>query len=280
VAEETKKTASQVVREEADKLARDDKAVHYRAAAAAVENANWGKNLDPAHKMALEKLANECGLSIVLGDIIILGGSPYITIKGQLKHAHNTGQFKGFVDEGPLPRNEWTDYGVPEDAQSAWRTKVKRDGCETLFIEVGWAGGKREANQPVARDFPGEIARKRSRARALQLAFPTSFSSFEDATHGIEIPEDFMARVQQAATQPVVAPETYARIKLDQFKAALAPLQATPAEALAVAKTLYKGIKRLDDLMADQAQKVLDELTKDRETVAAQPASASQDDML
>lgn len=200
------KTASAKVREKAQEILHDPNMLNMRAAQQAVKNAAWGEQIDDKQKAALEHLAEQHGLSMAFGHIIYLGGTPYVTAKGHLAHAMDTGEFDGFIEEGPLPRDEWADWGVREDAQCAWRSVVKRKGVEHPFVEVGWAGGSREqeANkgkgQPVAKAFPGEMARSRARSRALGMAFPLPFKSYEDvAQGGIEIPDDIMQRATQAA---------------------------------------------------------------------------------
>lgn len=204
--QEKAQTVSADVREMAQQKMRDSNMMNLRAAQQAVKNAAWGDQVTDQQKAALEHLAEQHGLSIAFGHVIYLGGTPYVTIKGHLAHAMDTGEFDGFIEEGPLPKDEWESWGVREDAQCAWRSVVKRKGVEHPFIEVGWAGGSREqeANkgkgQPVAKAFPGEMARSRARSRALGMAFPLPFKSYEDvAQGGIEIPDEIMQKATQTA---------------------------------------------------------------------------------
>lgn len=192
------KTASEMVREEANRLARSDESVRLRAANAVIQNTSWGKDVTPARRMALEKIANALGLSVTQGHVIMMGGNPYITIGGLLSYAHNKGGGIGLFDEGPLLKDDWDTWGVAKDALFAWKCTVKRKDDEVAYTEVGWAGGKREEKQPVARQFAAELARKRGRARALNLSHPTGLTSFEEvAAGGVEIPDEMMQRIEK-----------------------------------------------------------------------------------
>lgn len=211
--EEKAKTASQMVREEALRLAQGDEAVRLRAAAEMAMNTSWGDKISKAQLMALEKVALGMGLSISAGDVIMLGGTPYITIKGHLRLAHVSGKFSGFIED-VLPKEEWDAWGVRPDAEYAWKCTVKRADCEEAFTEVGWGGGSREkeankgGGQPVAKAFPAEMARKRARARALDLAFPSPLPH-SPAEMGYQIPEDIYAKavVQSEIQMPRRASE-------------------------------------------------------------------------
>lgn len=200
---EEQKTASEMVREKAGEINRSKESLDIRAAQQATANANWGKGVTDAQRAALEHIARELGLSTPMGHLIYLGGQVYITAKGHVALAHKQGVlFQGF-DEEALPKSEWEQWGVANDAEAAWICRVHRAGIERPFVEVGWAGGKREANQPVARQFPAEMARKRARCRALDLAFPAPIPSYEEvALGGVAIPDEIWQRVEQQQKAP------------------------------------------------------------------------------
>jgi hypothetical protein len=176
--------------------------------------------------LKLGRAARILGLSVELGEIIMLGGNIYVTIQGRLRKAHETGQFRGFLDV-KLPRDEWADYDIPDDAVSAWKCSVFKDGYEHPFIEVGWAGGKRDERQPVAKAFPGEMSRKRARARSLSLGFPLGLPSIEELT-GEEIPEELFNKAVLAATVDATGPIKQPRRVGETQKAAPAQ-QSNPA---------------------------------------------------
>lgn len=212
-AQAPEKTHSQLVREQADKMARNDEAIQLRAVVAMVKNTSWGANAPEHVIMATEKLARKIGLSFALGDMLILGGNPYVALAGRLRAAHDTKEFNGFV-ERPLGKDEYQIWGVRADAEYAWICEVHRTGYEHPFIEVGWGGGTREVQanqgkgQPVAKAFPAEMARKRARARALQLAFPLPLPALEEIPYGqqLAIPDELYnkAIIQAAAGEGTI----------------------------------------------------------------------------
>ena len=221
-------TASAKVRVMANELASRDEAVAIRAEMAAIKNAAWGRDVNEAQMGGLVKVGRDLGLSVAMGDLIMLGGNIYITITGHLKLAHRSPLFGGF-DEGPLPKEQWENWGIRKDAGYAWVCTVLKGGIR--YTEVGWGGGSREqeankgSGQPVAKAFPPEMARKRARARALALAFPVGLKSYEDvALGGIEIPVEILDKAQQTLEPP--AGKTKVR---PQSQAAPAQEQAPPA---------------------------------------------------
>lgn len=199
-ATDKEKTASELVRDKAQEIAKDPATIQRYAAAQAMKNAKWGKDhsLQPDDLRAMEAVAQTLNLSIALGHLLMLGGNMFITYAGHLQHAHGTGQFDGF-EEAMLPRDEFAAWGVPETALFAWKATAHRKGTKLGFTEVGWSGPSRDGNQPVAKNFPGEMARKRARARALSLAFPVGLTSVEEIQRGEEIPDEFLKRATEAA---------------------------------------------------------------------------------
>lgn len=208
-AEEKPKTNSALIREKAQEIGSDPATIQRHAAAQALRNAKWGKDqgLDAADIRAMESIAQTMNLSVALGHIIMLGGNMYITAAGHTQHAHATGQFDGF-EEAALPKDEWELWGVPADAKFAWKCSVYRKGTDRPFTEVGWAGPSRDSNQPVAKVYPAELARKRGRARALAIAFPVGLVSVEEIQRGVEIPDDLYNRAVEGIQQPRRASES------------------------------------------------------------------------
>ncbi len=220
-----RKTPSQAAREVAEKMTMEKAST--RAASMALANSSWGKDMSEDQRAAVEKVARDLGLSIAAGHLIVLGGNPFITLEGRLVQAEGTGKFEGF-DEGPLPKEEWEGWGIPPEAKSAWRVTVYRKGCPRPFNEVGWAGGPREERQPVARMFPGEMARKRGRARALKLAFPVGLPSAEEPfIQGEAIPEEILNKAME--DQPAPRGDFYERAQALGFSPAQANAEARGA---------------------------------------------------
>jgi hypothetical protein len=258
------KTASALARDEAQKMARDPKVVHNRAVAMTMKNVAWGSKLTEQEMGAMEHIAGELDLSIAMGHLLMLGGNPYITLAGRMQHAHATGKFAGFT-EGALPKDQWEAWGVPADAKAAWITEALRDGAKG-FAEVGWSGPSRDGNQPVAKQFPGELARKRARCRALALAFPVGITSIEEMQRGEEIPDELYGRAMAANTGDD-------RIILSLFERRLKDAGLTTQEALSVAG------KPLIQLTEAEAETVFNTLVKERElnelAIDNEPASAT-----
>lgn len=209
------KTASQLVREHAQELAKTQASIRIRANMALERNTTWGRDVSEAVLAALNTMADELGLSVSAGDVMMLGGRVYISLQGRLKVAHREKEFRGFLLDEFLPKDQWLFWGVRADAEFAWKTSIGRG--EMVFTEVGWGGGSREqqANQgkgqPVAKPFPAEMARARARARSLSLAFPVGVPSVEEVgvQEGIEIPEEFIQKVMGMGAIPHADPAAF-----------------------------------------------------------------------
>ena len=206
---ETKETtASAEVREKAQTIARSEKNIATRAAALVTQNTSWGKACTPEQRAAIEEIAREMGLSVAAGHIIVLGGNPYITVAGHMTHMHNQGGPDAF-DEDALPKSDWEKWGVPADSWCAWRVTITRN--KIPYTEVGWSGPARDRTEvyksgedPIPVKFKGEMARKRGRVRALQLAFPNGLPSVEEIQRGEEMPDEIFEKAKAAAADPII----------------------------------------------------------------------------
>lgn len=131
---------------------------------------SWGNRLSPvsAARLVLFCMAN--GLDPSGNDLYILGDRPYVSFEGRLKIAHRSGRFEGFEVDRPMTADERLAYAAPDDALVAWISTARRSDCRFPFLGVGYAR-RGEAN-PVAKQYPLDMAQKRARANALTLAFP------------------------------------------------------------------------------------------------------------
>jgi len=173
-----------------------------RAAALVTANTQWGKQLTAQERAAFDALARARGLSIADGTATVLGGGLYVTLRGHLLVAHNSGDFLGFAVCRPMTPQERAEYRLTE-AEVGWLVTVRRRmGAEVVeFSNFGRAGGSRDVNQPVAKVNPVEMAMKRAKARALADAFPVGLPALDDTpiTATAELVEDRAPRGEAIA---------------------------------------------------------------------------------
>jgi hypothetical protein len=123
----------------------------------------------------LMALGEHIGVRAELGELIIYQGKPYVCIDGRIRQAHTTGLLTG-IEKRPATSLERRDYDCPDDAR-LWVVKVYRRGSDRAFVGWGEAGGKNDRN-PVSKEKPAQMAKKRALYDALRSAFPVG----EDVT--------------------------------------------------------------------------------------------------
>lgn len=245
-----KPNLSQEMKIKADELARSGHLLDIRAAQSAVAKTQWGSNLRPEEVAAFEHQLSRLGLTFAAGHANVLGGNLYVNVEGRLAHANATGEFLGFVRDEPLPRDQWEAWGVPKDADCAWISAADRAGRHPQ-VEVGWAGGSKESN-PVAKKYPGELSRKRSRARSLKYCFPLGLPSEEESVLDVDYQEVVSEKMglkpptRKAAPAAVEAPPQTVQ-------------QATPAAEAETVRTVQlepqedKGVTNSVEAMKERA---------------------------
>lgn len=137
-----------------------------------VEAFQLGKldKLSPAEQtMFLMAFGRKIGVRAELGELMIYQGKPYITIAGRIRIAHTGGLLAG-IQPRPATALEYRSYGASND-EVLWVCDVYRHGSPHAFRGWGVANRVNDRN-PVARQFPREMARKRAKYDALALAFP------------------------------------------------------------------------------------------------------------
>jgi hypothetical protein len=118
--------------------------------------------------MFLFALALKLGVKAELGELMLYQGKPYITLAGLIRLAHNSGLFVGMTPR-PATSLECRQYGV-QDGDYLWVCDVYRRGAPRPFR--GWGFVAKADRNPVAKQFPRELAKKRARYDALKIAFP------------------------------------------------------------------------------------------------------------
>ena len=109
------------------------------------------------------------GVRAELGEVMIYQGKPYVTLAGRIRIAHRTGLLNGMFPR-PASQHETRSFGATED-EVVWTCEVWRIGVSRPFRGWGVASRKGDRN-PVAKQFPREMAKKRAKYDALALAFP------------------------------------------------------------------------------------------------------------
>lgn len=114
-------------------------------------------------------LGAKIGVRAELGELMLYQGKPYVTLAGYRRIAHETGMLGG-IEPRPATQMERTQYGAGED-EVLWTARVFKKGAGRAFLGWGVAGGARDKN-PVSKQYPREMARKRAIYDGLRLAFP------------------------------------------------------------------------------------------------------------
>jgi hypothetical protein len=139
----------------------------------------WGKDLKPAQARVLAVAAQTSGLSPLMGEIVMLGGSPYVTEPGIIRTANQHPQFDGY-DLEPLTVEERTAWGVQDADEFAFKCTVYRKDRSRPVIGVGRASRKNVAMGTIKDTWLPEMAQKRAVERALSRAFPTGLPLYDD----------------------------------------------------------------------------------------------------
>lgn len=155
-----------------------------RAARGVIAKSQWGTSLTPDEAQAYEGIAQANDVSLTNGTAYVLGGNLYISLQGRLKLAHDSKIFGGFSVDRVMTKPERESYQIKE-GESAWITTAIRflflangEAQQILFTDFGRASTTEK--NPVAKQYPVEMAMKRARARALKLAFPCGLQSVEE----------------------------------------------------------------------------------------------------
>jgi hypothetical protein len=157
--------------------------------------------LTPEQQTAfLMALGRHIGVRAELGELIMYQGKPYVTFDGRLRQAHNTGMFIGMTRR-PATSRERQDYRCDENMH-LWVSTVRRRGSMESFQGWGEANGPREKN-PVAKERPAQMAKKRASYDAVRAAFPVDESISEMHQGYIEEAEELA--MKQRAVTPLVA---------------------------------------------------------------------------
>lgn len=120
--------------------------------------------------MFLMALGKVLGVRAELGEVILYQGKPYITLDGRIRLAHATGLLVG-LEVRPATLLERRNYGCADD-EALWVANAYRRGAARPF--VGWGHVSKTDRNPVSKQFPPEMAKKRAKYDALRAAFPAA----------------------------------------------------------------------------------------------------------
>lgn len=117
----------------------------------------------------LMALGEKLGVKPELGELMIYQGKPYLTLAGYRRIAHQTGLLAG-LQPRPATQLERRQFDASEE-ESVWVCDVFKKGAGRHFRGWGAAGGRNDRN-PVSKQYPREMAKKRAVYDGLRLAFP------------------------------------------------------------------------------------------------------------
>jgi hypothetical protein len=158
-------------------------------------------------------LGARLGVKPELGELMLYQGKPYITIDGRFRLAHESGLLVG-CETRPATQMERRNYGADE-GDALWVCDVYRRGAGRAF--KGWGHVAKGDKNPVARQFPREVAKKRAKYDALRIAFPPAEQVsalheryIEEAEREVQrhVPRQIMSgEYEEAAEAPVATLE-------------------------------------------------------------------------
>lgn len=117
----------------------------------------------------LAALGGAIGVRPELGELMLYQGKPYITLAGYRRIAHASGLLVG-LDTQPASSIQRRDFGALA-SETVWIARAYRRGSARPFTGWGSVDVTTDRN-PVAKQKPREMAKKRAVYDALRLAFP------------------------------------------------------------------------------------------------------------
>ena len=136
----------------------------------------WPGQLTPQQAGLLARIAVAYGLDPLMGELIPLGGKPYVTLMGRLRIAHKHSQFAG-VTCRPATDVERKAFRC-RDEEHLWYAEVHRHDWKVPA--TGWGRCAQADKNPVAQLWAQEMAQKRATARALRDGFAIPLPGAED----------------------------------------------------------------------------------------------------
>lgn len=151
----------------------------------------------------LMAFGQKIGVRAELGEVMIYQGKPYITLPGRIRIAHASGLLAGMTPR-PASEMEIRRFGASDD-EVVWVCDVWRAGIPRPFRGWGVASRTKDRN-PVAKQFPREMAKKRAKYDALALAFPPDEVLGEIHIKFIEAAEEQGRRIAEHRTGMALPP--------------------------------------------------------------------------
>jgi hypothetical protein len=166
--------------------------------------------------MFLMAFGRKIGVRAELGELMLYQGKPYITIAGRVRIAHQSGLLAG-LQPRPATSVERMNFGATDD-EVLWVCDAYRVGAPRGFRGWGVVNVKTDRN-PVAKQFPREMAKKRAKYDALALAFPPDESMGELHKKYIEQAEELAVQQMNAAARFVRQPDDMPEIEGEEIGA-------------------------------------------------------------
>lgn len=144
-------------------------------------NALWPRDVtNPEQRMLVARVALAYGLDPIMGELTIYQGKPYVTIEGRLRLAHDSGEFRGIVDDRHATEGEYKAFRADPRIETLWLVSVQRAGWAAPTKAWGRVNMERDRS-PVAQQHPALIARKRALWRALRDTWPLRMPGLNEA---------------------------------------------------------------------------------------------------
>lgn len=156
------------------------------ALAARPDDEIWSGKLQPHEKAAVNRIANEFGLSPFLGHVSVLGGKLYIGIEGWLEIANRHPKYDGY-DLRVLTREEKDAMlAGPDDVM--FEARVYRKDRRRPAVAYGRANklNTNATHQGSGQKLVQEVAQARALRKALRAAFSATELPLPDAGDGEE----------------------------------------------------------------------------------------------
>ena len=235
----------------------------------------WPKDLTIEQRVAITRLALAYQLDPLADELVVLGGKPYVTVKGRIRVAERYRDYKGFTPQWLGPDDpEWKLLQLkPEDL--AIKVTVRIEGRDpvvaygVLSMEERMAKSNSGAGyaHPIAHAHPQDVCYKRGVERALRYAKPIPLPGVEGSRYEADYYRE--GRVNTETGKVITAEdgipvESVAGSTADQRKLIhilLNELGIPDEDYYAELKKLY-GVDSSKKLNASQASEYIDALKR------------------